>query len=123
MENQPASSPENQPGHPGGTPYYGDFGHPADPAAPPTDTDANNSFNEHGRLDAHETRQAELDNLTPIPLDPAQQVGHVDQNQDTAAVAAAQGSDEEQMRAAYTRDDPRYAGGDHYDPATEQTTL
>ncbi len=45
------------------------------------------------------------------PADPADQVGHVEQNQDPAAVRAAQGEDNETQRAAWAKDDPRWAGG------------
>jgi hypothetical protein len=57
------------------------------------------------------------------PYEPSQQRGHVEQNQDTAAIEAAQGKDEDVERAAYAADDPRYAGGDVYDLKNEQTSL
>ena len=45
------------------------------------------------------------------PDNPADQPGHVEQNQDPAAVRAAQNEDNDEQRAAWAKDDPRYAGG------------
>ena len=45
------------------------------------------------------------------PSNPADQPGHVEQNQDPAAVRAAQNADSDEQRAAWAKDDPRYAGG------------
>ncbi|MEJ7662512.1 MAG: hypothetical protein WKG07_24575 [Hymenobacter sp.] len=42
--------------------------------------------------------------------DPAQQKGHVEQNQNPAAVRAAQTEDNDVQRTAWADDDPRYAG-------------
>ena len=56
-----------------------------------------------------------------LPTNPDEQRGHVMPNQAPAAVRAAQGADEEVARAAYALDDPRYAGGDPYASADEQT--
>ncbi len=53
--------------------------------------------------------------MTEAQADSAKQVGRVQQNQNTAAILA---DDEE--RAAYALDDPRYAGGDVYDPKANQ---
>ena len=62
------------------------------------------------------------------PSNPADQPGHVEQNQDPAAVRAAQHADSEEQRAAWAKDDPRYAGGGTHNtreepagnPATEE---
>jgi hypothetical protein len=43
--------------------------------------------------------------------DPAQQPGHVEQNQNPAAVAAAQNASHAEQRKAYALDDPRYGSG------------
>lgn len=55
------------------------------------------------------------------PSNPADQPGHVEQNQDTAAVRAAQNAGPDKQRTAWTKDDPRYAGGGthntHKEPA------
>ncbi|GAA4357152.1 hypothetical protein GCM10023185_21670 [Hymenobacter saemangeumensis] len=42
---------------------------------------------------------------------PARQPGHVEQNQDPAAVRAAQGKEEDIQRTAWADDDPRYGSG------------
>ncbi len=88
-----------------GTPRYGSYGHPgrggeAAPAPP-----------------------RPKDELFSLPPDPYPQLGHVEQNQDPAAVREAHNSTEAARRAAYALDDPRYAGGDTYDLAHEPTTL
>jgi hypothetical protein len=57
--------------------------------------------------------------MTEAQADSAKQVGRVQQNQNTAAILAAHGADDEE-RAAYALDDPRYAGGDVYDPKANQ---
>ena len=62
------------------------------------------------------------------PSNPADQPGHVEQNQDPAAVRAAQNADSEEQRTAWAKDDPRYAGGGTHNtreepagnPATEE---
>ncbi|GAB2951630.1 hypothetical protein GCM10027048_15780 [Hymenobacter coalescens] len=43
--------------------------------------------------------------------DPAQQPGHVEQNQNPEAVAAAQNAGTDEQRAAWKADDPRYGSG------------
>jgi len=47
------------------------------------------------------------------PADPADQPGHIEQNQDPAAVLASQinHADNETTHEAWAKDDPRYAGG------------
>jgi len=44
--------------------------------------------------------------MTRAIADPALQSGHVEQNQNTAAIIAAQGGDEAEGRVAYALDDP-----------------
>ena len=53
--------------------------------------------------------------------DPANQVGHVEQNQDPAAVRTAQltDADNEASREAWAKDDPRYAGGGTHNTRNE----
>ncbi|WP_400190235.1 hypothetical protein [Hymenobacter sp. B81] len=48
--------------------------------------------------------------------DPAQQPGHVEQNQNPAAVAAAENAPYDEQRQAWAEDDPRYGSGPR--PAT-----
>ncbi|HEX8348935.1 MAG TPA: hypothetical protein VF598_03165 [Hymenobacter sp.] len=43
--------------------------------------------------------------------DPAEQRGHVEQNQHPEVIAEVQNSDESTRRAAYALDDPRYGSG------------
>jgi|GEM_PF-966098 len=44
-------------------------------------------------------------------VNPARQPGHVEQNQDPAAVRAAHGKEEDIQRTAWADDDPRYGSG------------
>ena len=53
--------------------------------------------------------------------DPKLQRGHVEQNQHSEAIAAAEGGSDAEERAAYALDDLRYAGGDVFDLKDEQT--
>ena len=45
------------------------------------------------------------------PATPAEQPGHVEQNQAPDAVRATQNEDNDEQRTAWAEDDPRYAGG------------
>ncbi len=89
-----------------GTPAYGDFGHlPTNADAPKTGRDgSNDNPDEFSELrkpeDAHDA-----------PAHPAGQRGHVTQNQDPSAVRDAQHANTDEQRAAWSDDDPRYAGG------------
>ena len=56
------------------------------------------------------------------PRDPADQPGHVEQNQDPAAVRAAQHADSDVQRAAWAADDPRYAGGGTHNTREESSS-
>jgi len=108
-----------------GTPQYGDFGHPADPAAPRTYREnaydgSNDNPDEFSAFRSKHAAHTEHYCMTDAQADPAKQRGHAEQNQATAAIEAAQGKDEDVERAA---DDPRYAGGDVYDLKNEQTSL
>ncbi|MCC3160676.1 hypothetical protein LJ737_25795 [Hymenobacter sp. 15J16-1T3B] len=58
---------------------------------------------------AQESRQA----------NPAEQPGHVEQNQNPDAVAAAQNADDDEQRAAWKSDDPRYGSG--HRPGTQRS--
>ena len=136
---QPADSqdsqptPAEQPPQPAeaahaGTPHYGDFGHPADPNAPrvyheSTYDGSNDNPDEFSAFRGKHAAQTEHYCMTEAQADPAKQRGHVEQNQDTAAIEAAHGQDDDVERAAYAADDPRYAGGDVYDLKNEQTSL
>ncbi|WP_210513959.1 hypothetical protein [Hymenobacter terricola] len=121
MENNPqAPQPDPQPApdlageaHEG-TPGYGDFGHTAAQVPPASQAIANDGSNDNPD-EFSEARNAQKA--------PAEQPSQVEQNQDTAAIRAAQGGTEAEERAAYAKDDPRYAGGDIYDLKNEQTEL
>jgi len=90
-----------------GTPAYGDFGKPqaAGSAAPKTGRDgSNDNPDEFSEIrDPEDSQKA--------PADPADQRGHVTQNQAPHVVRGAQGADADEQRAAWSDDDPRYAGG------------
>jgi hypothetical protein len=89
-----------------GTPAYGDFGKPQGSAeATATGRDGSND-NPDEFSDSREPEEAQQ-----APANPADQRGHVVQNQDPTAVRAAQHADTDAQRAAWSDDDPRYAGG------------
>lgn len=90
------------------SPNYGEFGHAGN--HPPTN-------GPHGRSGANDNPDefAEFadrrENAEKAPDNPEDQPGYIEQNQDTAAVREAHGKDDDTERAAWTSDDPRYAGG------------
>lgn len=102
MENTPQPTPTNaqpadeQAAH-DGTPQYGDFGHPADPNAPrhyqaPTNDVTNDNPDESGELHGRHGAATEHYSMSEAIADPNLQRGHVEQNQDTAAIIAAKGA-------------------------------
>ncbi|TPG71901.1 hypothetical protein [Hymenobacter nivis] len=101
--NDPAKDPSS-------SPQYGDFGKPAD-AAPTADKPEGRSGSNDNPDEFSEFRNEEEAKAHPDKLE--DQPGHVMQNQDTAGVAEAQaeGADTDELRAAWSKDDPRYAGG------------
>ena len=98
--NDPARHPE------AGTPAYGAFGKPenVDAAHKPGRDGSNDNPDEFSEIRDPEDAQN-------APANPQDQRGHVEQNQDTAGVRAAQGAETDEQRAAWSDDDPRYAGG------------
>ena len=89
------------------TPNYGEFGHAAregDTAAPGR-SGANDNPDEFSEFSDREKE------ANKAPDNPEDQPGHIEQNQNPAAVREAQGKDNEDQRAAWAADDPRYAGG------------
>lgn len=100
--NEPATEAE------AGTPNYGDFGKPTAQAAgadaPVGRSGSNDNPDEFSEIRDKDKAQAHPDNLKDQP-------GYVEQNQDTQAVRAAHDADTDEQRAAWTKDDPRYAGG------------
>ena len=109
MDTQNPSLPPNSSNQPAaGSPNYGEFGHAARQAPTneaPGRSGANDNPDEFAEFD---DREQEAQNA---PDNPEDQPGHVEQNQDPAAVRAAQGKDDETQRTAWAADDPRYAGG------------
>ncbi len=102
----------NDPAQEPGRPAYGDFGgeKPMPPAANPAGTPAgrsgaNDNPDEFSELDSREKEARKA------PATPAGQSGHIEQNQDPAAVRAAHNEGTDEQRAAWAKDDPRYAGG------------
>lgn len=106
-----------------GTPAYGNFGKPGDKEAAAAATAAGVStsasrndgshdnpdeFSEFNKPDQHVAAQP---NGEPESTNAGPQRGHVTQNQDPAAVRNAQHADTDVQRAAWSEDDPRYAGG------------
>ncbi len=96
----------NDPAHEAeaGTPVYGDFGKPENAAATKGRDSSNDNHDQFSEL-----RKPE--DAADAPASPADQRGHVTQNQDPAAVRDAQHADTDAQRAAWSDDDPRYAGG------------
>jgi hypothetical protein len=110
---EPATQPE------AGTPAYGNFGKPGDKEEAATTTAASASrndgshdnpdeFSEFNKPDQHVAAQP---NGEPESASTGPQRGHVTQNQDPAAVRDAQHANTDEQRAAWSDDDPRYAGG------------
>jgi len=89
-----------------GTPAYGDFGKlPTNATAPQQGRDgSNDNPDEFSEL-------REPGDAQEAPANPADQRGHVTQNQDPGAVRDAQHANTDEQRAAWSDDDPRYAGG------------
>ena len=87
-------------------PAYGEFGNATTPtAAAPGRSGANDNPDEFSEFGDREK------DAQKAPDNPEDQSGHVEQNQDPAAVRAAQSKDDETQREAWAKDDPRYAGG------------
>jgi hypothetical protein len=109
--NEPATQAE------AGTPAYGDFGKPgAEHAGTATASTSRNDgsndnpdeFSDSNKPDQHVKAQP---NGEPESNSTGPQRGHVTQNQDPSAVRDAQHADTDAQRAAWSDDDPRYAGG------------
>lgn len=111
--NDPAKNAE------AGTPNYGNFGKPGDKEQAATTASTGTSrndgshdnpdeFSEFNKPDPHVAAQP---NGEPESTSTGPQRGHVTQNQDPAAVRDAQNADADEQRAAWSDDDPRYAGG------------
>lgn len=89
-----------------GTPAYGDFGHlPTNADASKTGRDGSNDNPD----EFSELRKPEDAHKAPANLE--DQRGHVTQNQAPSAVRSTQNAETDEQRAAWSDDDPRYAGG------------
>ena len=102
----------NDPATSAASPNYGEFGHADRPAAAHTPTSQgpgrSGSNDNPDEFSEFSDREKDANNA---PDNPEDQPGHIEQNQNPAAVRAAQGKDNEDQRAAWAADDPRYAGG------------
>ncbi|GGF18445.1 hypothetical protein [Hymenobacter cavernae] len=111
MENTPQPTPQGTPA----TPNYGEFGNPENAGQPRSAQASNDGSNdnpdEFSEFRKKRPNATEDYGQVSRQADPAGQRGHVEQNQDPEAVAAAQNSDESTRRAAYAADDPRYGSG------------
>lgn len=92
------------------SPQYGDFGKPAEPA-PTVDKPEGRSGSNDNPDEFSEFRDEAKAEAHPDKLE--EQPGHIMQNQDPQGVAKAEasGADTDELRAAWSKDDPRYAGG------------
>jgi hypothetical protein len=110
------------------SPNYGEFGGVnSEPMAANYAATAANSAAPAGRDGSNdnpdefsEFRDREKD-ARSAPGTLAEQPGHVDQNQDPAAVRAASDEDNDEQRAAWAKDDPRWAGGGSHNTRDESS--
>jgi hypothetical protein len=115
------------------SPGYGEFGAAADDtaqglnaAATPTNSAprANDGSNDNPDefSEFRKPNKTGTEDYSPeaAQVNPAQQPGHVEQNQNPAAVRAAHNKDEDVQRTAWADDDPRYGSGQR--PSPEDTS-
>ncbi|MBF9239914.1 hypothetical protein I2I05_21155 [Hymenobacter sp. BT683] len=110
-------------------PNYGEFGgiNPTDStsgqtgSAVPTAQAPGRDGSNDNPDEFSEFRSREKD-ARDAPANPADQPGHVEQNQDPAAVRATQGEDNDEQRAAWAKDDPRWAGGGSHNTRDESAS-
>ena len=77
---------------------------------------SNDNPDEFSELDSREK------DARDAPSNPLDQPGHVEQNQNPAAVRATQDENHEELRAAWALDDPRYAGGGTHNTREESAS-
>lgn len=102
------------------SPNYGEFGgaQPANSAATqPAGRDGSNDNPD----EFSEFRDREKD-ARKAPANPADQPGHIEQNQNPAAVRATHDESYEEQNAAWALDDPRYAGGGTHNTREESAS-
>ena len=107
------------------SPNYGEFGG-VDPtnAAPdsgPAALQPGRDGSNENPDEFSELRSREKD-AREAPRNPADQPGHVEQNLNPAAVRATQDEDNDEQRAAWALDDPRYAGGGSHNTRDESAS-
>ncbi len=108
MDTQNATPKPNSENTAAGSPNYGEFGHAPQAngaVAAPGRSGANDNPDEFSEFADRDKEAAKA------PDNPEDQPGHVEQNQNPAAVREAQGKDDDTQRAAWAADAPRYAGG------------
>ena len=96
-----------------GTPQYGNFGkaNETEPTMTTKNDGSNDNPDEFSEFRKPDQAAIEGYGTDPDAANPAHQQGHVEQNQATDEVIAAQHEDTDKRRAAWSDDDARYAGG------------
>jgi hypothetical protein len=96
-----------------GTPQYGNFGkaNETEPTMTTKNDGSNDNPDEFSEFRKPDQAAIEGYGTDPDAANPAHQQGHVEQNQATDEVIAAQHEDTDKRRAAWSDDDERYAGG------------
>ncbi|ALW86788.1 hypothetical protein AUC43_17900 [Hymenobacter sedentarius] len=102
------------------SPNYGEFGG-IDPNAPTAAQHSGRDGSNDNPDEFSELRSRDKD-AREAPSNPADQPGHVEQNQNPAAVRATQNEDNDEQRAAWALDDPRYAGGGTHNTRDESAS-
>ena len=111
--NDPAVSAAN-------SPNYDEF-NGAKKASPANDAPAGRDGSNDNPDEFSEFRDRGKD-AQKAPANPTDQPGHVEQNQDPAAVRATQNENNDEQRAAWAKDDPRYAGGGTHNTRSESAS-
>lgn len=96
-----------------GTPQYGNFGKAdeTEPAMSTKNDGSNDNPDEFSEFRKTDEDAIEGYGTDPDAANPKYQQGHVEQNQATDEVIAAQHEETDKRRAAWSDDDARYAGG------------
>ena len=97
----------NDPAVTAASPDYGSFGHASASTTAPGRSGANDNPDEFSEFSDREK------NAQNAPDNPEDQPGHIMQNQAPELVreVEAEGGDNAELREAWAKDDPRYAGG------------
>ena len=119
MDTQNTPTPANAPNPDTDTssPNYGEFGgvkpapHSKSQAGQPTNPTPPGRSGANDNPDEFSEFKDKEKEAQKAPDNPEDQPGHIEQNQDPAAVRAARNADTDEQRDAWAKDDPRYAGG------------